>query len=78
MVSFNSVVILHYFKFLAEVSDAGKYMVRATNAGGEAISIADVIVQGGPPEPAVFISPPPAQVGVFVLRFSCTNYFLSQ
>lgn len=53
-------------------------MVRATNAGGEAISIADVIVQGGPPEPAVFISPPPAQVCVFVLRFSCTNYFLSQ
>lgn len=36
-------------------------MVRATNAGGEAISIADVIVQGAP-EPPVFISPPPAQV----------------
>lgn len=36
--------------FLVQVHDAGKYMVRATNAGGEAQSIADFAVIEPTPE----------------------------
>lgn len=32
------------FHYIVKEEDAGKYMVRATNAGGEAQSIADVAV----------------------------------
>lgn len=38
------------FQFLADTEDAGKYMVRAVNAGGEAQSIADFIVLEPTPE----------------------------
>lgn len=40
----------HIFAFLANIQDAGKYMVRAVNAGGEAQSIADFAVMEPTPE----------------------------
>uniref|UniRef100_A0A336MAK9 CSON008164 protein n=1 Tax=Culicoides sonorensis TaxID=179676 RepID=A0A336MAK9_CULSO len=47
----------------AQLSDAGKYMVRATNAGGEARSIADIVIleKQAAPEPLIYIAPPPIQ-----------------
>lgn len=67
------------FFFAAQITDAGKFMVRATNAGGEAISIADVIVQVVPVfEPSVFISPPPAQVCLLYPKcLHLTRYLLA-
>lgn len=38
------------FYILANIQDAGKYMVRAVNAGGEAQSIADFAVMEPTPE----------------------------
>lgn len=39
-------------------------MVRATNAGGEARSLADIVVleKSAAPEPVIYIAPPPIQV----------------
>ncbi|XP_063701950.1 titin homolog isoform X2 [Culicoides brevitarsis] len=47
----------------AQLSDAGKYMVRATNGGGEARSLADIVIleKSAAPEPVVHIAPPPIQ-----------------
>lgn len=36
--------IFHFIWLIVKVADAGKYMVKATNAGGEAQSIADFAV----------------------------------
>lgn len=47
-------------------------MVRATNGGGEARSLADIVIleKSAPPEPVVHIAPPPIQVfAYFVLLF---------
>lgn len=44
--SFN----VNTFFLLAQTTDSGKYMVRATNAGGEAKSIADCAILEPSPE----------------------------
>lgn len=41
---FYQSIIYIYIYVLVKEEDAGKYMVRATNAGGEAQSIADIAV----------------------------------
>lgn len=55
--------------FTAQLTDAGKYMVRATNGGGEARSLADIVIleKAEPPEPVVHIAPPPIQVVVYLI-----------
>lgn len=44
-------------------------MVRATNGGGEARSIADIVIleKSAPPEPVIHISAPPIQVSSVLL-----------
>lgn len=40
-------------KISAHATDAGKYMVKATNAGGAAESIAEVVVIEAQPQPVI-------------------------
>lgn len=55
-------------------------MVRATNGGGEARSIADIVIleRSAPPEPVIHISAPPIQVSsvlIFILEKRRINKF---
>lgn len=45
-------------------------MVRATNGGGEARSLADIVIleKAVPPEPVVHIAPPPIQVLAYLIN----------
>ena len=68
------------FYFAGQPSDSGKFMVKATNAGGEAKSIADCAILEPSPErmqevvkTIVYDKPPPAEykteVSLNVCRF---------